>query len=489
MATLTNDQKKKALQALTNIKNQWLIKWSMTTAQQWAEEKSQQSFLSSLDEKQTDTYNKMIDMWISPKETKQAIQTAIKDKKTESIFSTAENVWKAVAAMWAAKLWWTALDKLWRWIYGLTIQPTTPEAEATQTRKASNSWLSRNFGKAKNTKPETAVDTAYNNGIVWTKQRIWTVAERKANNIFKKTINPIMKKADDMWIKLKYSDLVQNAKDYVKNSVKYSESQKKTILENIDDLAKDLKWTTTLRNLDLEKQAIASKIPQKYWNMPKESKELAAAQKALAKSFRDGVHNTIKSKFNVNSAELYKNYANLKNVSKIWPKAATQWGLKWWFGNFVTTAVQNTATPVTTRVWKAVGKTWKLLQKPRDALTKVAKTVWKWAKNTAKAIWKWAWKLIKNGSVFAIVQDWTIIPWSPTNIAERARLTTAQYKKDENSVYQSANNPIWWTATIWDKWEVDKAVRKANNGASEWQFYDQFWWLHMLKDWVIYDIY
>lgn len=483
MATITNEQKKKALQALNNIKNQWLLKWNITTAQQWAEEKAQQTFLSWLNEKQTDTYNKMIDMWISPKETRQAIQTAIQDKKVDSIFSTAENVTKAVWTMWAMKLWWTALDKLGRKIYWITMQPTQAEAEATQSRKASNSWLSRNFGKAKDTKPDTAVDTAYKQGIVWTKQRIWTVAERRANNIFKKTINPIMKKADDLWIKIKYSDLVKTAKDNIKNSVKYSEMQKKTILENIDDLAKEYKGTTTLRNLDLEKQAIAAKIPQKYQNMAKVPNELKVAQKELAKSFRNWVHDTIKAKFNVNSAKLYKDYANLKNVSKIWPKAATQWGLKWWFGNFVTTAAYNTATPVTTRVWKAVWKTWKLLEKPRDALVKVAKWTWKWVKNVVKWVWKWVSKLVKNGSVFAVLQDGTIIPWSPTNIAERSITTAIRWASNPDSVYETVN----WNM-IYDKAEVDKAIKKQNLW-KEWQFYDQFWNLHMLKDWKIYDIY
>ncbi len=414
--------------------------------------------------------------------TVKSVPTANTDNDNQSIFSSNKAVKTAVSTMaWAKVLDWTWkwLDKLWRWVYGLTLNPTQAEADAVQAYRA---WTT-------SIKPVTATDTAYEAWIIGSKQRIGRVAERKANNIFKKTINPIMKQADDMWIKIKYSDLVKTAKESIKNSAKYSDTQKKTILENIDDLAKNYKWTTTLKNLDLEKQAIASKIPQKYQNMVKVPNELKVAQKELAKSFRNGVHSTIQKNFNVNSAKLYNDYANLKNLSKIWPKAATQSALKWWAGSFVTNATQQLITPVTTTAWKTIWTTWKALQKPRQALTKVAKSVAKWTKNVWKTIWKSAWKLIKNGSVFAVVQDWTIIPWSPTNIAERARLTTAQYKKDENSVYQSANNPIWWTATIWDKWEVDKAVRKANNGASEWQFVDQFWNLHLLKDWKIYDIY
>lgn len=295
-------------------------------------------------------------------------------------------VWSAAWWLWLMKWAWALSEYIGKWLYWLTLAPTQAEAEAIQAYKA---WTS-------SFKPRITTQTMLDQPLlqkwvwewwVWTKTRLWQIGTREmvgrqseaaAWNIYTKTINPIMEQADKQWIKLSYKDLISKAKETIKNSNKYSESQKKTILENINKITKDYKWTTTLKNLDLEKQAVASKVPARLQTAAKIPNELKAAQSEVAKSFRQWVHNTIKNKFGVDSAKLYGDYANLKWVSKIWSKAMTQAGRKWGAWWFLSWVWEEVATPVTTTVGKIWYKLWKAAQKLPDA-------VWKAAKNMPKA--------------------------------------------------------------------------------------------------------
>jgi len=84
--------------------------------------------------------------------------------------------------------------------------------------------------------------------------------------------------------------LVNWAKERVLASKKYSPSQIKEIIANIDEIALEYEPSLSVKQIDLEKQALVGKIPQKYQNMPKLPNELKVAQKELAKEFRDAVH-------------------------------------------------------------------------------------------------------------------------------------------------------------------------------------------------------
>lgn len=320
-------------------------------------------------------------------------QSRIDDNK-KAASNIAKWVWVTAWLLWTSKAIWKGLEWIWKRVYGWTLDPNIAEARNVQSYAA---WST-------NIKPRTVIDTAIEsplfqkwskNSLIskwWmmgTKEMIWVQAEAAANNIFKDTINPIMQQAEKDGIKIKYSDLIKQAENTIKNSTKYAESEKKTIINDIKELAKNYKWTTSLKNLDLEKQAIANRIPKKYQNAAKVSNELKAAQKELANQFRKAVHNTIQKEYWVNSAKLYHEYANFKNLSEIWPKAATNSAMKWWAGSFTTNAWQSLWSLPTTVWWKVTYKVWKWLQKPRDMITNAAKKLAKWwTKETAKEVWK-----------------------------------------------------------------------------------------------------
>jgi len=78
------------------------------------------------------------------------------------------------------------------------------------------------------------------------------------------------------------------------NTKKYAKSQIDDILSNIDELTQGIQPSLSVKDLDLEKQALANKIPQKYQTMPKLPSEAKVAQKELANEFRKAVHATIK---------------------------------------------------------------------------------------------------------------------------------------------------------------------------------------------------
>lgn len=253
-----------------------------------------------------------------------------------------DKLW-AWAIAWGV-VWWLApvLSTAWKALYKTAIKPNTEEA--SQIIKATAS---------KTKQPITRADTAFEYGILWREKDIGVQGVRESQKIFKKTIEPAFQKAEKAWVKFDYRTLVKKAKDNISKSSVYSTSQKKEILANIDELWKWLKGTTWLKNLDLEKQAIVGKIPKKYIGVLKTPRELTVAQNELSSVFRNTVHDTLKSKFGVNSSKLYRDYANLKELEKIGIKWITEWGLRWWTGTALSTIYDALATPIKT-IW---GKT------------------------------------------------------------------------------------------------------------------------------------
>lgn len=234
------------------------------------------------------------------------------------------------------------ISKSWKALYKTAIKPNVDEA--SQIIKAT----------AKGAKqPITRADTAFEYWVIGREKDIGVQWVREANKIFKDTISPAFKKAEEQGIKVKYSNLINEAKNTIKNSKVFSQTQKKEIIDNITSLGKNYKGNTTLSNLDLEKMAIVSKVPKKYIGAIKPPKELIAAQNALSDVFRDTVHSTLKNKFWINSAKLYKDYWNLIQLEKVGIKWLTEWGLRWGTGTALSTIYDALVTPIKT-VW---GKT------------------------------------------------------------------------------------------------------------------------------------
>lgn len=258
----------------------------------------------------------------------------------------------AWAIAWGV-IWATAplISKAGKALYKTAIKPNVDEA--SQIIKATAS---------KTKQPITRADTAFEYGILWREKDIGVQWVRESQKIFKKTIEPAFQKAEKAWVKFDYKTLVKKAKDNISKSNVYSTSQKKEILANIDELGKWLKGTTWLKNLDLEKQAIVWKIPKKYIWVLKTPRELTVAQNELSSVFRNTVHDTLKSKFGVNSSKLYRDYANLKELEKIGIKWITEWWLRWGTGTALSTIYDALATPIKTVWGKTLYKVWEWLQ-------------------------------------------------------------------------------------------------------------------------------
>lgn len=79
---LTQEQKEQAINSINNIKNQWVIKWSMTNAKQWAETKAEKSFYNRSTDKEISAYKTMINEWYTPAEARKAIDTVTTAKRT-----------------------------------------------------------------------------------------------------------------------------------------------------------------------------------------------------------------------------------------------------------------------------------------------------------------------------------------------------------------------------------------------------------------------
>ena len=79
---LTQEQKKQAINAINNIKTQWIAKWSITNAKQWAETQAEKSFYNRSTDKEINAYKTMISEWYTPAEARKAIDTVTTQKRT-----------------------------------------------------------------------------------------------------------------------------------------------------------------------------------------------------------------------------------------------------------------------------------------------------------------------------------------------------------------------------------------------------------------------
>lgn len=79
---LTQEQKQQAINSINNIKSQWVAKWSITNAKQWAETQAEKSFYNRSTDKEINAYKTMISEWYTPAEARKAIDTITTQKRT-----------------------------------------------------------------------------------------------------------------------------------------------------------------------------------------------------------------------------------------------------------------------------------------------------------------------------------------------------------------------------------------------------------------------
>ncbi len=373
------------------------------------------------------------------------------------------NLWPlAPVAVWAWALAWSyaagkALEWVGKAVYTVNLPPTLDEAKAVQSYKAGIT----------NVKPRLATDVLLDTPIIqktpisqvmraptsplwWmgTRGMVWTQAESAANKIFTKKINPIYKQLDKYWIKIDAPTLVQQAKEKILASKKYAPSQIDEIIANIDEISTEYQPTLSVKQLDLEKQALAGKIPKKYMNMPKLPNELKVAQKELANEFRKAVHSTIKKMSWTDSARLYQDYWSLKNISEIWPKALTQAGRKWGAWTLMSWLADELATPITTTTWKLTYKAWKALQYLPKKVVKTIKSMpntlkWMPLKEMAKLAIREMPAWIIAEQFWKVVSDWKQMDSVIKNDLEQAIKALKEWKKIPTTSFLSKRETKW----------------------------------------------
>jgi len=380
------------------------------------------------------------------------------------LIDTAKKVWWnilwAVTWLWTLYGAWAAAERVWKWLYWLTLPPTQREAEALQSFAA---WTS-------NFKPKTAMETALEAPIIswnplksksyWmlgTRWWIWIQAEAKANDIFKNTIQPILNKAKSSNTTVNVQWAIRELGNDIAKFAKWDPDKLAEYKQAFDELVTSFQWDE-FKNMSLDKlQELKSwlqdRTPNKYFKGNEITNAYWELRAKLSTKLTWKLHSAIEKDFWTKSAELYKDYANMKQLSEIWPKARTMWWLKWWFGWFWSTLSDTALTPVTTTAGKITYKLWWLV---KALPTSLLKWVTKWVKS-----------IIKSWSIFTVLSDWTLIPWSPSNLASKSmntpeservyikwsdmRLHKDQFKYDKNLKMNIAQTDLW---AVDEKWNV-----------------------------------
>jgi len=373
-------------------------------------------FLSTLpdDNARIEAMQKLKDKWYTVEWNNQQSEWVQNNSVSDALGKAWLWVAGTIAWLWWLKVWWELLQWVGKAVYKTTMPPTADEARAIQSYEAGVSKV----------KPVTSVDTALESSLLrkwnplknpqinlwmfWTKSWIGVQAKSEANNLFTENIAPIFAKENEKWTTFKYSDLIAKARDNVNKAKNFSIEEKKSIIGHIDEIAKEYKWNTTLENLDLVKRDIANKLPAKYYKWGKMTTTLKDAQWYLADAFRNTVHDYISANYWVNSSKIYKDYANLQGLAKMWQKAMSAWGTEWawWLIKYIAWEI---ATPITTTAGKLIYKIWWVAKAIPDSVRK-------WSI-------KWLKAIVKKGNIFTALEDWSIIPWSPTNLATQAMQT------------------------------------------------------------------
>lgn len=290
--------------------------------------------------------------------------------------------WKAIGK--ALELPWKATKKAWEALYKTAIKPNVNEAEMLLRAKA---WLSKT--------PITRADTALKYWIAWTETWLWVQWLKKASNIFKETIWPALEKSN---ITHNIDDLFKKTEDIIMQEK--SALRKQDLIEWLnalkDDYLKTWKNIFTSADLQAEKSALDEFTPSKIFQWKEVSNWYNQVKNTFANTLRGQVREDLWKTWVTNAKELYRDYANLTELSKIWIKWLTEWGLKWWFGTFWSTLYDKLATPIKTVWWKILYKTWDWLE-----------FIWpKWIKKV--------WDFLKINKID--ITDWNIIKKNSNDI-------------------------------------------------------------------------
>lgn len=292
-------------------------------------------------------------------------------------------IWAIAWSYWIGK----ATENIGESIYWLTLPPWVDEARAIQKNKA---WLWP--------KPRTTVETAIDKNIMWTRSMIGTQAEKEANKIFTKTVNPMLEKATT---KTNVQWLIDELWTEIEKFAKWDPDKLAEYNDALIEMKKSF-WDKKFSELSQKelhelKSWLQGRTPQKFFKGKEITNAYQELRAKLATKLTKNLHTNLTQEFWENTAKLYKDYANLQWLKEVWVKSRSAAWLKWWFGWFWSTIAQELATPATTVWGKALVSAGKLLQKP-------AELTLKWIKAIAKA-WKGILSADPTGILWNIIEN------------------------------------------------------------------------------------
>ena len=443
----------------------------------WAGDQKDYKSLATSSEKEA--FSKMLKDWLSPERASAALKFAI-DKRIsteqpkESVLSwilkTAWTIaWTAIPWAW---LWWKVLEKVWEKLYSATLNPTQDEAKAIQSYRA---WTSNYNPKiATKTMLETPIinpqqwdfSRSFTSKLWWfgTRSMIWEQAEAGAKQLWTSQIQPMISNAKTKFnIQESIAELWSSLEKLAKNDPDKLEEYKNAFSELVQSYSDPKFANMNMQQLQDLKSWLQSRTPNKFFKNQEITDAYRELRGQLSSKLVNKLHTWIENEFWVNSAELYKDYSNMSKLKEIWPKALTEGWRKWWAWWFIDYVAWTLLTPVTTTGGKITYKLWQALQKPQVILNEWIKAVAKWGAKVLKSVIKW-WKL------FSILDDWTLIPWSPSNLANKAINTPKEervYIKWSDKLRVSKeefkmNKDLWKKVVATDLWLVDEEWNLIN---------------------------
>ena len=324
-------------------------------------------------------------------------------------------VMDAEEAVKDAKAGLKVAKKTWEWI--------EEAQEALETAE-------KNLKTAKWKKVVKVADTAREYNVWgwilewWTAESRWIQASSKANQIFKKTIEPALEKST---AKINVQELIEWLAEDIKDIAKNDPDKLKAYNDALQDLKKSYKAKEfanySMKDAQTLKSWLQGRTPQKFYKWKEITNELQELKWILWSKLTNAIHKNLTNELWESSAKLYKDYANLKEYAGNMVKQSTNAWLKAWFWNFWSTTFHKLTDGASAKVWLLLNKWWKW----------VAKATWvEKAVNTVWDVWNY---VVKNGKQFMKATKWgglrvedpvgmiqllRLVPWSIGEAADAA---------------------------------------------------------------------
>lgn len=283
---------------------------------------------------------------------------------------------------------------------------------------------------------DTLSDTAMRYNLFWTTTSIWNQANYNQKKLWQDTISPLLEKSD---YRINLNWIVDDVCDRFINNIDWIAGEDPEAIERLRWAAEKIK--NSYKNVDytdidaIHANNIKSEIAQrnvkyydslaKGWTVDEVKEAETLVREAILKEIRWEIYNAwdsvLKTMWDdwVKMRQLLKDYWDLEQIA--------QNALKWekptwiaWVKNWVSQNIKTRAGKFLVEKGKEA-KQWAQASKAAKGTEEVVEDVAKAAKGwKLRNLLKWWLKsIIKWGKLFTILEDWSIIPWSPTNMASK----------------------------------------------------------------------